>query len=326
MFAAITSDSTITIGGTLNDASCLISANTIALTGGGRVTARLQAVTEITGLLTSGLLAAGANLGFGTGTVIAASGHLSISASELSGTLTINTSAAIDLTLTSCRGTFTLAVTGTGAVRVILAGTSARALLPGTLPANVSVVQALTITGLDPAGLGITWSLLLITAADYSAANKGNAPSTWSGGNVITGTGDSTVQYLPPAGSYKVLYRAPGYSAVIGSADLASSSLLTLAPAADVDLAGNALWTQAATSTLFANFSYHSVSGFVEYSNTGAAAVIVSFLDLYRALETLYKVGSRTWTYVMRQLYPNGTKDGIVIPDSTPPAAAHVSI
>ena len=124
------------------------------ITVGGTNTAILNASTRIDGLATAGTISTGGKLGLGSGTTINATGDLIIDSTELSGTLTINASAARILILKNCTGQLTgINATGTGSLQVKISGSTVAA-ITGTLGAGVT--KGVLVKVADAAGGAFT--------------------------------------------------------------------------------------------------------------------------------------------------------------------------
>ena len=317
--AGITTTGTITIAGMVNNVDCKLVAANIVLTGNAAVRGNLSVTNALSGLLTTaGEILAEGYVNFGTSSTInLAVGTSSFNNMRLAGNLAVTTTAGNPtLKLNNCQGSCSISISSARYLQIVLKGTSRRTLLPATLPARVSVVQELLVEGLDPQGFGVTWVLCIISQDAYAAANKSNPPSTWAGCAMQSGTGNTFDAALTPGTAYRILYRAPGYSAVEATVDLNADSAVTMAPVADVDLSGNALWTLASSSTKAANFTYNA-DGFIEYANNTGATETASFYDFYRAVELLYLSADLAFTVTI-PLVMNGTKDGITVPPSHP--------
>lgn len=100
----------------------------------------LAATTAITGWKTSGLVASGVSINYGTASSWTCAGASNLVSCNLAGTVTLAASTSVDVVLTDCTGSFVPAVSGAGSVRFVLDGTTPRTVLPETLPSSVSVV------------------------------------------------------------------------------------------------------------------------------------------------------------------------------------------
>ena len=123
-----------------------LSGATVALAGAANYQT-LAATTAITGLPTSGSISADGALGFGTASTISATGNLSISDTDLTGTLTISTAAARTLTLTNVTGAVAINVTGGGSLTVVLSGTTASSTVTTGAGVTKAVQCSVAVTG-----------------------------------------------------------------------------------------------------------------------------------------------------------------------------------
>ena len=124
-----------------------ISGGSIALAGGINYQP-LVAITAISGLPSSGAISAGGSIDFGSSSTYAPAGNFTASNTTFAGTFNVNTSTSRTFTATNIIGNqFRVNATGTAAVKIIKAGTTATsAFIAGT---NVTVRQNITIATLD---------------------------------------------------------------------------------------------------------------------------------------------------------------------------------
>lgn len=281
----------------------------------------LSATGGITGLPTTGTISAGGAIDFGASTTIASTGDLTLSGTQLAGSLTVSTAAARNVFLSNDTGSFTLQKTGVGTVLAVLQGTTARGVLQTSLPTGVTVTKQVNFSGLDPSSLGTTWVLGWITTANYNARTPNTAPSTWAGWTQASGTGNTTMRSLEPLTEYQIFLRIAGYYAPIGPIavlDTATQSQIALSPIVDVDLTGALLWPQtAAHTTQAARFAYNVPADLIEYTNTTGSTDYITFLAAYRALETIVKEPGMAYDLI-QPVYLNGTKNGFSLPRSNP--------
>ncbi len=171
---------------------------------------------------------------------------------------------------------------------------------------DVVGVHAL-ISGLDPNGFGVNWSLSWIkrgvTPVDYRAVD-----------NFKSGTGNTTRITLNTDSEYSIQVRAPGYRATgfqAGVIDTTTQTRVTLTNIAETDLYGRILWPLAQEYSNNLQF-FNQNGNYFEYRSKSLTTEYIPFLSAYYALEMTYK--SPTLAFVnLFEIQLNATKDGFVI-------------
>jgi hypothetical protein len=261
----------------------------------------------------TGTLASGASI---TGNVTQAT-PINLTGVTITGNLTFNTNTPITVVFDNTDVSGTVSNSGTGLVTLTFINGSS----VGTVGSNVASFAQTTITDLDTEAYGTTWNLGWIDDTSWTAADKDDAPNTWTGWNEKSGTGNTTTIDVEPNTLYQLFLRIPGYYSPIGpvaTIDTTIQSLVAIGLEPDRDVSDALLWPQtAAYAAQAANFSYNLSTDLVEYDNTTGATVYIAFLAAYRALELITKDSSVAYDFI-QPVYLNGAKNGFFVPRTAP--------